>query len=203
MGVFVAKSIKSMARNKAFEQDTVLEKAMNTFWKKGFHDTSMQDLVDAMGINRASMYDTFGDKHQLYLKSLESYREINRCAISKAIENEPSPKEKIRKILRLLADESLADTENKGCFFTNATLEMLPHDTAVNTIVCDNFKAMNQMLETVLSQAQAEGEIAKYLSAKSLADFVQCNIGGIRVIGKTRPTAQQLYDVIENVMRVL
>jgi TetR/AcrR family transcriptional regulator, transcriptional repressor for nem operon len=192
-----------MARNKAFEQEIVLEKAMNTFWKKGFHDTSMQDLVDAMGINRASMYDTFGDKHQLYLKSLESYREINSCAISKAIENESSSKEKIRKILRLLADESLSDTENKGCFFTNATLEMLPHDTSVNTIVCNNFNAMNQMLESIIIQAQADGEISNQLSANSLADFVQCNIGGIRVIGKTRPTAQQMYDVIENVMRIL
>jgi TetR/AcrR family transcriptional regulator, transcriptional repressor for nem operon len=192
-----------MARNKAFEQEIVLEKAMNTFWKKGFHDTSMQDLVDAMGINRASLYDTFGDKHQLYLKSLESYREINSCAISKAIENEPSNKEKIRKILRLLADESLTDTENKGCFFTNATLEMLPQDNAVNAIVCNNLNAMNQMLESIIIQAQAEGEISNELSAKSLADFVQCNIGGIRVIGKTRPTAQQMYDVIENVMRIL
>jgi TetR/AcrR family transcriptional regulator, transcriptional repressor for nem operon len=192
-----------MARNKAFEQDIVLEKAMNTFWKKGYHDTSMQDLVDAMGINRASMYDTFGDKHQLYLKSLENYREINNCAIMKAIENEPSPKEKIRKVLRLLADESLADTENKGCFFTNATLEMLPHDKVVNTIVCDNFNTMNQMLEAVISQAQATGEITNNLSAKSLADFVQCNIGGLRVIGKTRPTAQQMYEIVENVMRVL
>jgi TetR/AcrR family transcriptional regulator, transcriptional repressor for nem operon len=80
---------------------------------------------------------------------------------------------------------------------------MLPHDKVVNTIVCDNFNTMNQMLEAVISHAQATGEITNNLSAKSLADFVQCNIGGLRVIGKTRPTAQQMYEIVENVMRVL
>jgi TetR/AcrR family transcriptional regulator, transcriptional repressor for nem operon len=192
-----------MARPKAFTENTALEKAMNTFWKKGYHNTSMQDLVDGMGINRASMYDTFGDKHQLYVKSLENYREINNCNLSKAIENEPVEREKIRIILRFLVDEALADFENKGCFFTNATLEMLPKDAAVSEVVFDNFAKMNAMLTEIIANAQAKGEIQNTASAKSLADFVQCNIGGIRVLAKTLPAAQQLYSIVDNVMEVI
>jgi TetR/AcrR family transcriptional regulator, transcriptional repressor for nem operon len=192
-----------MARPKAFTENTALEKAMNTFWKKGYHNTSMQDLVDSMGINRASMYDTFGDKHQLYVKSLENYREISNCNLSKAIENEPVEREKIRIILRFLVDEALADTENKGCFFTNATLEMCPKDDDVTTVVFDNLTSMNTMLTEIIANAQAKGEIQNPSSPESLADFVQCNIGGIRILAKTRPAAQQLYGIVDNVMEVI
>jgi TetR/AcrR family transcriptional regulator, transcriptional repressor for nem operon len=192
-----------MARPKAFTENTALERAMNTFWKKGYHDTSMQDLVDSMGINRASMYDTFGDKHQLYVKTLENYREINNCNLSKAIENEPVEREKIRIILRFLVDEALADTDNKGCFFTNATLEMLPKDADVTEVIFDNFAKMNAMLTEIIANAQAKGEIQNTASATSLADFVQCNIGGIRILAKSHPAAQQLYSIVENVMQVI
>lgn len=192
-----------MARPKAFTENTALEKAMNTFWKKGYHDTSMQDLVDNMSINRASMYDTFGDKHQLYLKSLENYRDINQCNLAKAIENEIVEREKIRIILRVLVDEALNDIDNKGCFFTNATLEMLPSDTDVSTIVLDNLCQMKAMLTDIIKNAQAKGEIQNNQTPESLADFVQCNIGGIRILAKARPSAQQLYGVVDNMMSVL
>ena len=192
-----------MARPKAFIEEHALNGAVATFWKKGYHDTSMQDLVDNMGINRASMYDTFGDKHQLYLKALETYRETNRCALLQAIENEPSNREKVRLLLLHLVNESLQDVENKGCFFTNATLEMLPHDAAVSEAVCANLQSMNLVLTAVIQAAQVNGEIANGASAASLADFVQCNIAGLRVLAKARPTAQQLFGIVENVMRVL
>jgi TetR/AcrR family transcriptional regulator, transcriptional repressor for nem operon len=192
-----------MARNKEFIKEKALEEAMNTFWKKGYHDTSMQDLVDSMGINRASLYDTFGDKHRLYLQSLESYREINKCALLQVVENESVSSEKIRKGLIYYANESLNDTENKGCFMTNATLEMLPHDADVLDLVCDNLANMKNFLTDIIREGQAKGEIQNPSSPESLADFVQCSIGGLRILGKARPTTQQLFGIIDNVMLVL
>ena len=62
-----------MARTKCFNRDEALEKAMQAFWAKGYEATSVQDLVDCMGINRGSLYDTFGDKHQLFLEALDQY----------------------------------------------------------------------------------------------------------------------------------
>jgi TetR/AcrR family transcriptional regulator, transcriptional repressor for nem operon len=192
-----------MARNKEFIKEKALEEAMNTFWKKGYHDTSMQDLVDSMGINRASLYDTFGDKHRLYLQSLESYREINKCALLQVVENESVSSDKIKKILTHLVNEALNDVENKGCFITNATLEMLPHDEAVVNLVCDNLTNMKNLLTDIIREGQSKGEIQNLSSPESLADFVQCNIGGLRILGKARPTTQQLFGIIETVMLVL
>lgn len=192
-----------MARNKEFIKEKALEGAMNTFWKKGYHDTSMQDLVDSMGINRASLYDTFGDKHHLYLQSLESYRDLNQCTLRQLIENETISSEKIRKILTHLVTESLTDSENKGCFMTNATLEMLPHDEDVVNVVCDNLINMKSLLTEIIKEGQAKGEIQNPASPESLADFVQCNLGGLRILGKARPTTQQLFGIIDMVMMVL
>ena len=61
-----------MPRTKNFDPAEVLEKAKNLFWEKGYYATSMQDLVDTLGINRASMYDTYGGKDQLFAKALET-----------------------------------------------------------------------------------------------------------------------------------
>ncbi len=65
-----------MARHKEFDQDEALQKAMEAFWARGYEATSMQDLVEHMGINRQSLYDTFGDKHSLFLKALDRYHEV-------------------------------------------------------------------------------------------------------------------------------
>ena len=192
-----------MARPKEFTENTALERAIDTFWKKGYHSTSMQDLVDSMGINRASLYGTFGDKRQLYLKALETYRETTASELAGAIADEPSHREKIRLILRHMVADSLQDPDGKGCFFTNATLEMLPHDEAVDAIVCGNSRAMSAMLGNIIRAAQERGEISAEASPESLAHFVQCNINGLRVMAKTRPPARQLYAVVEQVMRVL
>lgn len=192
-----------MARPKEFTEEAALERAVHTFWKKGYHPTSVQDLVESMGINRASLYDTFGDKRQLYLKALETYRETSSRDLADAIANEPGYREKIRLILVHMVTDSLQDPEGKGCFFTNATLEMLPHDETVDAIVCSNSAAMKTMLADIIRAAQEKGEIDPSTPAESLADFVQCNINGLRVMAKTRPTAQQLYSVVEQVMRAL
>ena len=62
-----------MARQKEFDLDVALDKATQLFWEKGFESTSMQDLVDAMGINRASLYDSFGGKKELFEASMDRY----------------------------------------------------------------------------------------------------------------------------------
>jgi hypothetical protein len=80
---------------------------------------------------------------------------------------------------------------------------MLPHDPQVSALVCDNLASMHQLLTDTIAAAQAKGEIKTNAPAQTLADFVQCNIGGLRILAKTRPTAQTLYAIIENVMAVV
>src|SRR6201995_145682 len=98
-----------MARTKDFDEDEVLLKAMHLFWLKGYNGTSMQDLGDGLGISRSSMYDTFGDKHTLFLRSLENYRQGMTAKLQAVVNNAPDAKEAVRGLLNLTTRELLGD----------------------------------------------------------------------------------------------
>jgi len=76
-----------MARVKTFDQHEVLEKAMQLFWTKGYYDTSVNDLVKHTGLSRSSLYDTYGDKHRLYILALKKYQEDMGSAMKKLVES--------------------------------------------------------------------------------------------------------------------
>src|SRR5579862_8099263 len=105
-----------MARTKDFDEDEVLLKAVNLFWLKGYNGTSMQDLVDGLGISRSSLYDTYGDKHSLFLKALDNYRELNTKRMYKIGREAASAKDAIRLVLEYSINELAKDKEHKGCF---------------------------------------------------------------------------------------
>src|ERR1700758_1767481 len=109
-----------MARTKDFDEDEVLAKAMNLFWLKGYNATSMQDLVDGLGISRSSLYDTFGDKHALFVRSLENYRQGVALKMQNILNEAPTAKDAVRGLLDLTTRELLSDAEHKGCFLVNA-----------------------------------------------------------------------------------
>src|SRR6476619_2099117 len=91
----------SMARNKEYDENEVLRKAMELFWKQGYEKTTMQDLVTHMGIHRRSMYDTFGDKHMLFMKALERYSEIIETKIETQVKTLDSVKQAIRRLFEM------------------------------------------------------------------------------------------------------
>ena len=127
-----------MARTKDFDEEEVLKKAIELFWHKGYSATSMQDLVDGLGISRSSLYDTYRDKHTLYIRALESYQASGSKMVCDIVSNTTSAKEAIRKLLELVIGETEADAQRKGCFMVNAEIETAPHDVQVNTMVCEH-----------------------------------------------------------------
>src|ERR1700733_563742 len=112
-----------MARTKDFDETQVLAKAIKLFWQKGYNGTSMQDLVDALGISRSSLYDTFGDKHQLYIKALESYEQAETAKRNKALDKSIPARTAIRQLLDYTLQDLISDKQHKGCFLTNAAVE--------------------------------------------------------------------------------
>src|ERR1700748_739988 len=105
-----------MARTKDFDENEVLAKAIQIFWHKGYNGTSMQDLVDGLGISRSSLYDTYTDKHTLFVKALESYQNTGAARIQKIINSPGSAKETVKILLDLATNDLLVDKQQKGCF---------------------------------------------------------------------------------------
>ena len=192
-----------MARPKAFAEQDALHAAMETFWRKGYHHTSMQDLVEAMGINRASLYDTFTDKHTLYLNALERYRDLNCADMAEAIAGASTAQAKIRAVFDRAIAETLDDQEHKGCFMTNATLEMLPHYADVRAIVADNFAQLDTTFRQLVSAGIATGEFGTTQSVDEVVSFLMSQLSGIRVLGKAIPNGSMLNRVVELALTIL
>lgn len=83
------KDTKKVGRPKQFDRDDAVNSAMNVFWNKGYDGASMKNLTEAMGISSPSLYAEFGDKHGLYLETIDSYANDDGCAPLVALETEP------------------------------------------------------------------------------------------------------------------
>lgn len=192
-----------MARTKDFDESEVLAKAIKLFWQKGYNGTSMQDLVDGLGISRSSIYDTFGDKHQLYLKALCTYR-LDSVRVRDQILNAPVPaKTAIRQLMDLTIDQMIRDKQHKGCFLVNSAVETAPHDKETSAIVCQNDKELENAFCEVVKRGQANGEIAGKQDPRAIARFLFNNIVGIQVTGKSATDKAAFDDIISLTMSVL
>ena len=120
-----------MARTKQFDQEKVLEKAMNLFWEKGYHDTSMQDLIDVLGINRASLYDTFGSKKELYDLALNKYIDQNEKVIAGFLYYQTNIRQGLYLLFERMIDDALNENKPRGCFTVSAISELATSDEKV------------------------------------------------------------------------
>jgi TetR/AcrR family transcriptional repressor of nem operon len=185
-----------MARNKDFDENEVLAKAIQIFWHKGYNATSMQDLVDGLGISRSSLYDTYTNKHTLFVKSLESYQNAGAGNIQKLVNTPGSAKDTVKKLLEFLADGLLGDNQQKGCFMVNTEVEVAPHDAEVNTLVCKNDQQMEEAFYTVIKRGQDSGEIKNQQDARALSRFIFNAVKGMQVTVKSTNNKSVFDDII-------
>jgi TetR/AcrR family transcriptional repressor of nem operon len=192
-----------MARTKDFDEDEVLMKAVNLFWLKGYNGTSMQDLVDGLGISRSSLYDTFGDKHSLFIRSLDSYQKHASGKMDAILNKAPTAKDAVRQLLDMTTRDLLRDKEHKGCFMVNAAVEVAPHDKEVNSMICQSDRQLESYFYKAIKNGQESGEITNQQDAESLARFILNTIKGIRVTAKSVTDKKFFEDIINLSMSVL
>ncbi len=185
-----------MARTKEFDEDQVLEKAIEIFWHKGYNGTSAQDLVTHLGLSRSSLYDTFGDKQKLFVASLKKYQKQSQDQILHLFNISENIKETIQSIFKQAVLESLENRITKGCFMVNSSVERAMHDAEIAKIVQDNTKTMEDIFTNAIRKGQDLGQISKKTDAKVLARFIFNNYSGIRVLARTGENDKQIYDDI-------
>lgn len=191
-----------MARTKLFDEDEVLDKAVCLFLNKGYNGTSMQDLVDGLGISRSSLYDTYVDKHTLYIKALERYQTAGSAKVCSIVNNDAPAKEKISHLLKLYTSNLLNDAPQKGCLLVNAELEMAPHDPLINEMICKNEQLLEDAFLRAIQKGQESGEISSKQDAKTLTRFFLTTGKGLRV--STQETDPAFFEnIIQTALSVL
>ncbi|KAF2079090.1 TetR/AcrR family transcriptional regulator [Flavobacterium sharifuzzamanii] len=185
-----------MARTKEFNEDQALDKAIEIFWHKGYNGTSAQDLVNHLGLSRSSLYDTFGDKQKLFVKSLKRYQKQNLDSLNELFENAENIKTALTEIFKQAVIESLQDRITKGCFMVNSAVELAMHDPEIAKIVHDNQKVVEDIFCAAVKKGQDLGQISDRQEARSLARFIFNNYSGIRVLARAGEKDKQVYDDI-------
>ena len=185
-----------MARTKEFDENEVLNKAVDLFWLKGYNGTSMQDLVDGLGISRSSLYDTYGDKHTLFIKALESYQCTASSKIIQIIGNNVPAKETLKQILEFITDELLGDHNRKGCFMVNAEVEVAPHDEVVKQMICRNDQQVEDVFYQVIKKGQDNGEIPQAQDGRAIARCISNTVKGMQVTAKSTSEKAVFDDII-------
>ncbi|RYY58303.1 MAG: TetR/AcrR family transcriptional regulator [Chitinophagaceae bacterium] len=191
-----------MARTKDFDENAVLNKAVCLFWHKGYNGTSMQELVDGLGISRSSMYDTFGDKHELYIKALAHYQQEGSKQLCAIVSSAVSGKEAIRKLLEHVTSDMLGDKQRKGCFMVNANVETASHDPEVMKIVTRNEEMVEDAFLKAIKKGLENGEFKTKQDARALARFVSNSIKGIQVSSKSIKDKKVFADIVEATLSV-
>lgn len=192
-----------MARTKDFDENEVLTKAIQLFWHKGYNATSMQDLVDTLGISRSSLYDTYTDKHTLFLKALESYQLAGKAKIKEIVEQSISAKKTVVKLMELATTDLIGGKQQRGCFMVNAGVEVAPHDQDVSKLVCQNEQQMETAFFQVIKKGQQRGEIKNPEDALVLAKFIFHVVKGMQVTAKSNPDTSSFGDTIRLTVALL
>ncbi|CAL9416696.1 HTH-type transcriptional repressor ComR [Streptomyces sp. enrichment culture] len=193
-----------MARTKEFDPDAALQSALELFWRRGYEATSMSDLVEHLGIGRASIYATFGNKHELYLKALERYQQAHGPQLLREL-SQPGPVlPAVRGAVRRFAAEAAAEpSRTAGCFVTNTAAELAPHDPAAAHRVQRSWDSAETALHSALVRAQAQGELPEDRDPLALARMLLVLMQGLRVVGKASADPARVRDAAEQALALL
>jgi TetR/AcrR family transcriptional regulator, transcriptional repressor for nem operon len=185
-----------VARAKEFEPERALGRAIDLFWSAGYEATSVQELLDAMGIGRGSLYATFGDKRALFVAALDRYREEAESIAIAALEAEGSPKEAIEAVFEGLVSRLAGQKEpRRGCLLANTAVELVARDPEVGERVRNHVARLEDAFERAIVRGQSAGEIPARHSPTVLARFLVNNSLGLRVLARTGAPQQTLKDV--------
>ncbi|HLZ34027.1 MAG TPA: TetR/AcrR family transcriptional regulator [Nitrospira sp.] len=193
-----------MPRPKAFDPDQALDKAMHAFWHKGYEATSVDDLLTAMNINRGSLYGTFGDKRELFMKAMDRYCTGGGIGGRLSLLNQPGPAlSLLRRFLEHMLEFGLSDPQRRGCLITNTVMELAPHEKDIAGKVAERLQTMEEAFFTLLTRAKEEGELSQRKDPRALARFLVTMMQGTIVMIKAGTPADVVKETAKTALAIL
>lgn len=192
-----------MPRPKEFDRDEALHKAMEVFWSRGYEAASIRDLVEHMGINRQSLYDTFGDKHALYLQALDRYREVETRKLFELLEGASSVRKALRQLFADVVKGSVCRGPRRGCLMGNAMSELAGRCEATAAKTNSNMAAVEGAFYRALLRGKKSGELKEVRNPHAVARFLYCNLQGLVLMAKATHDQRALAAVAKVTLSVI
>jgi len=171
-------------RPKTFDDTEVLARAMTVFWKKGYAATSLDDLIEAMGIPRQSLYRTFVDKHTLFLKTLEFYDENVTSKVIDTLSAEGPAIDNLKNVFAAWL-AAVSSPEGVGCMMVNTSTQDFSDDSEVARLVKANQTRGVKAFEKTLKRAQLEGDVDASIDPKAVSRTICATVNGMLAMSRT------------------
>jgi TetR/AcrR family transcriptional repressor of nem operon len=191
----------SIGRPLQFDPEKVLALAMETFWTKGFEKTSLQDLLDATGLSKSSLYNAFGDKDELFQKCLRRYGNLMTSDLLKQFNSSESAVQFIEGTLLFAAGEAKRTGKPRGCMVMNTAAEFAQENKDVAIIVSESIGGFKAVFLKALEKAVEQGGVSARSDLKQLATFLVSSMAGIRSMVKGGVSDQEARSIVKIVMQ--
>ncbi|MBN8883673.1 MAG: TetR/AcrR family transcriptional regulator [Salana multivorans] len=175
-----------MGRPRKIDEDTAIDRAMDLFWRQGYRGTSPQDLVDAVGMGKGSLYHAFGSKRELFGRALDRYRDQQAILVDEALARPGPVKERIANALVLMVDMNAADPDRRGCLAVNTAAELAGFDEDATDRVRAMFERTTATFLDAIRTAQAAGELRDDLDPEAVATHLLTTLVGLQLLSKAR-----------------
>lgn len=191
-----------MGRNKEFDYDQKLDIALELFWTQGYYSTSITDLENGMGINRSSIYPTYGDKKALLIKCLTKYLKSKVSEYEGILNGDQSDAiENLRKILRLAVDQSI--NEDRTCLAVKMAFEIALTDEDIRHLLSENEKKIEKIYFETLKVGQEQSVIKGHLDTKMTADFLASSSSALFKNYALNKNRKNVYNMIETLIDMI
>ncbi len=186
-----------VGRPRQFDEGQVLDAAMKAFWANGYEATSLADLVSVTGLHKGSLYQAFGDKHQLFMRSLKHYSDRTFSETAVVAFQSDSPLENIRAVMHKVVNDAV---EDQGCLMINSLVELAPHDSEVKAALKKVIEQRLRMMTDLVTSAQRAGEIRSGQEPVRLARQLMVTLAGVATTVKGFMGTEQAHEVIDDLL---
>lgn len=193
---------KRRGRPRAYDPQVAIARAAETFWKAGYAGTSLDDLVVATGMNRPSLYAAFGDKRDLYLKTLEHYRDEGRALARHALAGEPA----LRVFLKRFYDKALAlylEGGPRGCYSIGTAATAAAVDDGVRAFLAESMRSTDSFLRAQIEKGRARGEIARDADPAALAYLASATLHTLAIRSRAGLPRKELDALAKAAIEVI
>jgi TetR/AcrR family transcriptional regulator, copper-responsive repressor len=185
-------------RPRSFDADQVLGAAMNVFWRQGFAETSLDDLTQAMGINRPSLYATFGDKQTLYLRALRRFYDDMNLKADAVMKGAPTVQAGLRAFLHgAVTVYTSGDDGPKGCFLVCTASSPSRMDPKIEAALSNTIATIDRQMRRALDRAQTQGELTQDAHLATLAHVLSNTLQSLAIRARAGVAAAELQHIAD------
>lgn len=190
-----------MGRSATYDKETVLKAAMDLFWARGYHTTSLKDLERVLDMRPGSIYAAFGSKEALFRAALERYAAVGRSALENALAQSGSPIEGLATHVRMYGGISRDALPSRACMLVKTLLETPDDEPELRRSVEDMMRQTETAFAEAFRAARTSGEIAPDADPEQLAARLQASIFGLRAYAQRTDSAERVARIAEGIAK--